>query len=377
MAIVSGATFWGGEGIINFQISYIVNGVPYLKIDGNIVRIGDWASAIYGGSTPASPGTHNVCVYDNSTGESLYCANIVVQETIAPPPLPPLPPPPTPCDILSVVFNTRIDPGYDTLPSDTVRFEINYNCEGVPYLSVDGIPTKIGDYHGYGVYQGTIVLSPGNHNICVYDPIDGSTHLCKSIYLAEPTTGSLLVQSSPSGATIYLDYINTNKLTPHTFTGLSPGIHKIGLQLAGYQAMAGDENVIAGQTVDTGIVTMPPVAAPSYGNLEVNSIPTGANISIDNINTGYVTPHTFINLLGGKHYLELSLANYQTLGQDVNITPNQTTTISIMLQLLPCTPNWQCEPGQTGYEIDGCGNRRANPACVYREAVLASCQWPL
>jgi hypothetical protein len=25
-----------------------------------------------------------------------------------------------------------------------------------------------------------------------------------------------------------------------------------------------------------------------------------------------------------------------------------------------CVPIWQCEPGQTGYEIDGCGNRRAN-----------------
>ena len=29
-----------------------------------------------------------------------------------------------------------------------------------------------------------------------------------------------------------------------------------------------------------------------------------------------------------------------------------------------CVPGWQCEPGQTGYEIDGCGNRRLNPACT-------------
>jgi hypothetical protein len=28
-----------------------------------------------------------------------------------------------------------------------------------------------------------------------------------------------------------------------------------------------------------------------------------------------------------------------------------------------CVPGWLCEPGQTGYEIDGCGNRRTNPAC--------------
>lgn len=28
-----------------------------------------------------------------------------------------------------------------------------------------------------------------------------------------------------------------------------------------------------------------------------------------------------------------------------------------------CVPVWQCEPGQTGWEIDGCSNKRPNPAC--------------
>lgn len=29
----------------------------------------------------------------------------------------------------------------------------------------------------------------------------------------------------------------------------------------------------------------------------------------------------------------------------------------------PCTPNWQCEPELTGFEVDGCGNKRPNPLC--------------
>ena len=41
-----------------------------------------------------------------------------------------------------------------------------------------------------------------------------------------------------------------------------------------------------------------------------------------------------------------------------------------------CVQNWQCEPGLTGFEIDGCGNKRENPACAYREASLVSCTWP-
>ena len=43
----------------------------------------------------------------------------------------------------------------------------------------------------------------------------------------------------------------------------------------------------------------------------------------------------------------------------------------------PCVPFWQCEPGGTGFEVDGCGNRRPNAACTYREAALLSCQWPV
>ncbi len=43
------------------------------------------------------------------------------------------------------------------------------------------------------------------------------------------------------------------------------------------------------------------------------------------------------------------------------------TCSGTIIVTIPCTPNWQCESGQTGYETDGCGNRRANPTCTYRE----------
>lgn len=37
-----------------------------------------------------------------------------------------------------------------------------------------------------------------------------------------------------------------------------------------------------------------------------------------------------------------------------------------------CTPNWQCEPGYTGYETDGCGNRRRNTACDQPPLVITN-----
>lgn len=51
------------------------------------------------------------------------------------------------------------------------------------------------------------------------------------------------------------------------------------------------------------------------------------------------------------------------------------TNIGFKLEY-PCTGQWRCEPGQTGFEIDGCGNRREKLACAYREASLVSCSWP-
>ncbi len=39
------------------------------------------------------------------------------------------------------------------------------------------------------------------------------------------------------------------------------------------------------------------------------------------------------------------------------------TEVDLCDYVPPCTPNWNCEVPQNGYEFDGCGNRRLNPAC--------------
>ena len=94
---------------------------------------------------------------------------------------PPTPPSSTPCEIVYAKFITKgSDPGYN-VADNTIYFEINYNCAGVPYLLLDGTPVQIGSYHGYGTYSGTIPASVGSHQICVYDSITGTSSECSTV----------------------------------------------------------------------------------------------------------------------------------------------------------------------------------------------------
>jgi len=78
----------------------------------------------------------------------------------------------------------------------------------------------------------------------------GTSYVSASVVLppsSTPTTGTITVSSSPSGANIYLD--NTYKgITPLTITDVSPGTHTIKAMLAGYQDWSTNVNVVTDHT---------------------------------------------------------------------------------------------------------------------------------
>ena len=122
------------------------------------------------------------------------------------------------------------------------------------------------------------------------------------------STGSLTVESTPSGADIYLDFIPTGKTTPYTFDDLvaysysTPSYHywhlvsvkKNGYPKPGYQSVA-----IYEDTPET--VSFDFASAPT-GSLTVTSNPPEAEIYIDFIPTGQVTPYTFDDLVAYSYY---------------------------------------------------------------------------
>jgi hypothetical protein len=115
------------------------------------------------------------------------------------------------------------------------------------------------------------------------------------------------------------------------------------------------------------------------GDINFVSTPAGAEIFIYGADQGVKTPNTATNVPAGDLAYVLKLAGYNDYSGTVSVIAGQTANVSVTLtpSTPSCVPAWKCEIHLTGFEEDGCGNRRANPACVYREAVLASCQWPL
>jgi fibronectin type 3 domain-containing protein len=69
------------------------------------------------------------------------------------------------------------------------------------------------------------------------------------------------------------------------------------------------------------------------GSLAAESLPPGALINVDGVDTGYLTPHTFDDLQTGVHTVELSLAGYAPWGPTpVQIITDQTTKITAAFQ---------------------------------------------
>jgi hypothetical protein len=66
----------------------------------------------------------------------------------------------------------------------------------------------------------------------------------------EVTTGTLFVQSTPTGAQIWVDGSNTGKFTPDSVKNLSAGTHSLTLKLDGYK-----DSVQTGITITAGSTT--------------------------------------------------------------------------------------------------------------------------
>ena len=81
-------------------------------------------------------------------------------------------------------------------------------------------------------------------------------YTCKPYIIKTPndpscmTTGSINCTSTPSGAQIWLDGINTGQITPYTLTNIPTGIHTVTYKLTGYNDCVNGISVTSGQTTN-------------------------------------------------------------------------------------------------------------------------------
>lgn len=82
------------------------------------------------------------------------------------------------------------------------------------------------------------------------------------------TTGTLFVQSTPAGAQIWVDGINSGKVTPDSVKNLSEGNHSLTLKLDGYKdTVQTSVSITAGQTTTRNITLTR--AASNFGPVRI------------------------------------------------------------------------------------------------------------
>jgi hypothetical protein len=145
-------------------------------------------------------------------------------------------------------------------------------------------------------------------------------------------TGTLRVNSIPSGASIYLDGI-AKGVTPKTISGLAPGVYALVLEKEGYGPYEKNVTISAGRpTLVT--VTLPPL----YGSLRIQSSPSGATVLLNGVSEG-VTPLIVGDLLPGEYRVTLAKTGYQTVNRTATVTAGREQLLFVTLS-----------PGQDGSE---------------------------
>ena len=120
-------------------------------------------------------------------------------------------------------------------------------------------------------------------------------------------TGSIFVNSTPTGADIFLDHAATSKTTPDTLFEVAVGDHIVSVTKEDYlpdsMVITVDEN-----QMDTAEFVL---LETSYGSLKVSSNVDGATICIDKKPKAEVTPHLFFNNVPvGTHIISIFKEGY-------------------------------------------------------------------
>jgi hypothetical protein len=89
--------------------------------------------------------------------------------------------------------------------------------------------------------------------------------------VSNPTTGSIAISSSPSGAEVYLNNVFKG-LSPITLDSLTPGAYTVTLKLSGYQDWQAGAQVTAGQTTQL-TATLTEVTRPTPTPTQTGGLP--------------------------------------------------------------------------------------------------------
>ena len=201
-----------------------------------------------------------------------------------------------------------------------------------------------GSYHG--VTPATVGnLQAGNHNVQLVKAgyKDWSAQVTiytgQTTYLSpkldpdpQPMYATVSLVSNPSGASVYSNGVYKGKTIPGTplvSTQVIPGTYTLLLTKSGYQDYTTTGTVVAGKNYDI-VANLVPVSNPTTGAIAVSSVPSGADVYINNGFKG-LTPITVESLTPGTYYVLVRLSGYQDWQSNTAVSAGSTAQVSAML----------------------------------------------
>ena len=145
--------------------------------------------------------------------------------------------------------------------------------------------------------------------------------------------GQIIITSTPSGASIYLDEANTEQTTPSTLTDIPTGTHTVSVSLSDYTSSPSSQTVTvtSGGTVNAQFDLTP----IQLGSISVSSTNSGASIYLDGFNTGQKTPSTLTDVPTGTHTVSVSLSDYTSSPSSQTVTVTSGGTVNAQFDLTP------------------------------------------
>jgi len=222
-------------------------------------------------------------------------------------------------------------------------------------LSISSIPKGAGLYVD-NIYQGEtnqIVggLAVGSHTVTLklagyqtftntYGVNSGQTTYASVtlVPVQNPSTGDLLVTSSPSGAAVYLNGnyqgVTTSSGGPLDITDLTAATYTVVLKKSGYNDYTTTVKIVGGQTAQVA-ATLQSSGTPPSGTVsaEIFSTPEGADVYVNNVYKG-VTPLNFQNVpldTTQTYTVTIKMDGYTPYTTSGKVTPGQSVQINAAL----------------------------------------------
>jgi PEGA domain len=205
-----------------------------------------------------------------------------------------------------------------------------------------------------GVYQGkvplTVTLYPGSHALRLALPgyndymaniyVNANTNQKLNAVMSAAVSGTVAVTSLP-GATVYMDSTPQGNIPPSgllTLPNIANGNHLFRVTAAGYNDWINSVYVQTNTVTPINAALTPvgtnPAPVPAAGGFTIVSVPSGAEVYVDNLFKGY-TPATLTDIAAGQHQVLLQSSGYVDYSQAVAVSSGQTIPLAISLQPAP------------------------------------------